>query len=178
MARREVQIANIDRKKIEEKLQFLGAKQTFNDSKTDIYLDAPGDSVQNSHKTLKIRKLGDKTVLSLRHYLTTECAKLGKDVEINDLCKALPLLQYMGFSQWQIAKKHRISYELDNVRFDIDNYKDNLSHIPTMLEIEANDKKTLKKYVELLGFKPGDCKSPTGKPCCDKKKPSTKVLRN
>ncbi|MDR0772007.1 MAG: hypothetical protein LBF15_02965 [Candidatus Peribacteria bacterium] len=43
-------------------------------------------------------------------------------------------------------KKHRISFALPSIEFDIDDYDD----IPTLLEIEAHTKEELQDYVEKL----------------------------
>ncbi|MDR1945316.1 MAG: hypothetical protein LBQ59_04560 [Candidatus Peribacteria bacterium] len=43
-------------------------------------------------------------------------------------------------------KKHRISFKLSEVEFDIDEYDE----IPPLLEIEAKTKKEIKEYIKLL----------------------------
>jgi len=43
-------------------------------------------------------------------------------------------------------KKHRISYKLEGIEFDIDNYE----NIPDFLEIEGPDGKTIQQWVQKL----------------------------
>ena len=51
--------------------------------------------------------------------------------------------------------KHRISYNLEEVRFDFDQYQDKYGVIPEFLEIEARNPEY--KYAQLLGIKNEDC---------------------
>ena len=51
-------------------------------------------------------------------------------------------------------QKHRISYELNGVKFEIDTYP----NIPTFLEIEAPSEEIIQDYVQRLGFTMDDAK--------------------
>ncbi len=68
------------------------------------------------------------------------------------------LLETLGMNVWLEVKKHRTSYKLKGVRFEIDAYHDAYSYIPQFLEIEGHDVETIYTYAELLGFKKNDCK--------------------
>jgi adenylate cyclase class IV len=43
-------------------------------------------------------------------------------------------------------KKHRVSYRLDNVEFDIDQYEG----IPTLVEIEAHTSEEIQEFIKKL----------------------------
>jgi len=55
-------------------------------------------------------------------------------------------LEKYGMTQTREKKKHRISYRLNEVEFDIDKY----DSIPPLLEIEAKTKKEIKEYIKIL----------------------------
>ena len=63
----------------------------------------------------------------------------------------------MGLRETENMLKHRISYKLGNIRFDIDRYMEKYSFVPEFMEIEAENTDLIVKYAELLGFKPEDC---------------------
>ena len=50
-------------------------------------------------------------------------------------------------------EKHRVSYRLDKLRFDIDRYFGSYAYIPEFMEIEAENVDLIHKYAALLGFK-------------------------
>ncbi len=66
------------------------------------------------------------------------------------------ILENLGLSVKESMEKHRVSYMLDHVRFDIDRYFGSYAYIPEFMEIEA-DPDLIHKYAELLGFKKEDC---------------------
>ena len=53
--------------------------------------------------------------------------------------------------------KHRVSYEIDHTRFDIDCYIGDYGYIPEFKKIEAENIHLIHKYAALLGFKAKDC---------------------
>jgi adenylate cyclase class IV len=53
-------------------------------------------------------------------------------------------------------EKHRLSYKIGSVRFDIDRYTGEYRFIPEFLEIEGPEE-DIKKYAKLLGFQERDC---------------------
>ncbi len=64
----------------------------------------------------------------------------------------------MGFKEFASIRKRRISYKLDNVRFEFDTFLGEYDFVPEFLEIEAKDTNEIYKYAELLGFSKEDCK--------------------
>ena len=54
-------------------------------------------------------------------------------------------------------QKHRTSYKLNDVRFDIDTLEKEYAYIPTYLEIEAKNIELIHKYAKILGYRVEDC---------------------
>ncbi len=67
------------------------------------------------------------------------------------------ILLELGLQVTEQLKKHRTSYTLSGVRFDIDRYLDRYQFIPEFLEIEANNIKQIHHYAKMLGYKAEDC---------------------
>jgi adenylate cyclase class IV len=62
------------------------------------------------------------------------------------------ILQDLGLSATESMKKHRVSYQLDDVHFDFDQYLDEYAFIPEFMEIEAKNASTIRQYAKKLGF--------------------------
>ena len=63
----------------------------------------------------------------------------------------------LGLIETENMQKHRVSYEIDHARFDIDCYLGSYAFIPEFLEIEAENIEAIHKYAVLLEFKAEDC---------------------
>ena len=77
-------------------------------------------------------------------------------VEVSDLETMKEILQYLGFQSTQRMEKHRISYKIDDTRFDIDCYFGDYGFIPPFVEVEGKEE-SIRKYASLLGFQEKDC---------------------
>jgi len=101
----------------------------------------------------------NKTELTFKKVHFTQSAKVAEEysVEVSNFETMKTILENLGLSTTENMQKHRISYRLDNARFDIDCYFGNYGYIPEFLEIEAENSGSLNKYASLLGFKAKDC---------------------
>lgn len=156
----EVKILNIDRRAVEEKLISLGAEKVFDDDITAFYYDFPDGSIRNSGGTLRLRQEGIKSVLTFKKDFASTEAKIREEHEIgiSDFNEMKYLLETIGLKAWIGMKKHRTSYRLEEVHFEIDSYQDAFSHIPDFLEIEGRDVDSVYAHAELLGFSKENCK--------------------
>jgi adenylate cyclase, class 2 len=156
----EVKILGIERSAIEKKLIALGAVKIFDDEITAFYYDFPDKSIRRRAETLRLREEGMKSVLTLKKDFGSTAAKIREEheVEVSDFEKMKYLLENIGLRTWAEMKKHRTSYELGEVHFEIDTYQDALGYIPVFLEIEGSDIDTVYAYAELLGFSKDDCR--------------------
>ncbi|MBN2458045.1 CYTH domain-containing protein [Candidatus Woesearchaeota archaeon] len=164
----EVKILDINRKEVVEKLISLGAKKIFDGEIYALFFDFPDKTgkkntdnpERNSKKTIRLRKMGDKVFLTIKEPIEHDAVKIREEheVEVSDFEKTRKILESLGLSEWLTMKKHRTSYLVEDVHFELDKHHDQYEYVPEFLEIEARDIDTLYRYVELLGFKREDCK--------------------
>jgi adenylate cyclase class 2 len=157
----EVKVLGVVKQKIEETLTQLGAKQIFDDEVTTYLFDFENGSITNAKNVLRLRKEKEQTVLTFKKILSKQSAKIAEEyeVEVSNLPKMRRILELLGLSVTERIQKHRTSYKLDDVRFDIDTLEKEYACIPTYLEIEAKNIKLIHKYAKILGFSVDDCLS-------------------
>jgi predicted adenylyl cyclase CyaB len=156
----EIKILDIDRKKIEEHLISLGAKQVFDGEIHAVYYDSRDHSIKKSRNTVRLRREGAISVLTFKKHVEDGDAKVReeREVEVSDFDAMRSILESIGFSPWLEMHKHRTSYKLEGVHFEFDKYRNAYEYIPEFLEIEGTDLQTVLKFAEILGFKKQDCK--------------------
>ena len=158
----EVKIIEIDRVKVESKLNSLGATRTFDGDEETVFFDYPDGSIMNAKNLLRLRKIGNKTVLTFKKFVEGGAAKVRDEYEVSvsDFAQAHRILESLGLSPIQRMEKHRTSYVLKNgVIVEIDKYTGKYFHIPEFMEVEGEDEATIHRQAKLLGFKPEECKS-------------------
>jgi predicted adenylyl cyclase CyaB len=155
----EVKILGVNRKKIEETLTSLGAKKVFDGDIQTLFFDFKDGAIIKAKDVLRLRKEQDKTELTYKKIHITQTAKVAEEysVEVSNLETTKQILENLGLSVIESMQKHRVSYTLDQARFDIDRYAGNYGYIPEFLEIEAENIDLIHKYAGLLGFKTEDC---------------------
>jgi adenylate cyclase class 2 len=155
----EAKILNINREEVEKNLISLGAKKVFDDDLLAIFFDFQDNSIKDNKKTVRLRREGNKTFLTFKSKISNDKIKIMEEIEteVMDFDKTKKILESLGLLEYETTKKRRVSYKLGNVRFELDNYSDDLDFIPEFLEIEATVEE-IYKYAELLGFKKEDCK--------------------
>ncbi|MDP6293284.1 MAG: class IV adenylate cyclase [Candidatus Woesearchaeota archaeon] len=156
----EVKILDVDVKAVQQKLADLGARKVF-DGELDIAIfDTEDNQIRKAKSLLRLRSDGEKTVLCHKRLITKQGAKImdENEVEVQDKERAKLVLQSLGYTKIRTQTKHRTSYLLGEVRYELDT----LPGIPTFLEIEAKDVQTLQKAVKQLGYAPQDTKPWTG----------------
>lgn len=155
----EVKIIDINRKEIEEKLASLGAKKIFDDILYAFIFDFEDNRFQKDTSSLRIRKEGEESILNFKKLISSEEVKFCKEyeVKVSDFNVMKKILEILGLKIKFKYKKHRTSYALEGVKFEIDNYLDMYKFIPEFLEVETKDAKTLEKYVKKLGYSKKEC---------------------
>jgi adenylate cyclase class IV len=182
----EVKILEVDRPALEAKLEALGAKRVLDADMTALFytgstdrrpeteVDATsssrnpargGDAASTvsrypSPVVLRLREEGPRTFLTLKGPITQGAAKVRDEyeIEVSDSDTTKLILRALGLKPASKVRKHRVAYELKNVRFAFDRYLDDLSFIPEFLEIEGPDVITIYAYVLKLGLSIGDCR--------------------
>jgi len=156
----EVKILEVDRSKIEATLAGLGSKKIFDGDVQTLFLDFKDGRIFKEKNLLRLRKEGDKTELTFKIVRVTETAKVADEysVEVSSLKMTRRILESLGLLVTESMEKHRVSYVLDDARFDFDHYSGWYAYIPEFVEIEAKSEEAIHKYAELLGFKAEDCR--------------------
>ena len=156
----EVKILDIDRKQTEKTVVSLGAKKVFNDVITTIFFDFSDASIKTAKNLLRLRKVGTKSFLTFKKFIEHAQMKVRQEfeVEVSDFDTIQTILSSLGLHPEQQIKKQRVSYQLDDVRFEFDRHLDEYAFIPEFLEIEAKNEETVFRYVNLLGYTKAQCK--------------------
>lgn len=161
----EVKILEINKEQIEETLRQLGARKVFDGEVYAVYYDFANNALAGKNSTLRLRKkesiIESNIELTLKTEVSKKKAKIMQEYEVSvdSLDKMQQILEGIGLQPVQCLEKSRTSYVLNNVHFDIDT----LPGIPTFLEIEAPNMKTLEQYVRTIGYTLQDAKPWTGK---------------
>lgn len=157
MLEKEIKILEIDEKKIIKILEDIWAKKTFDGFIHDIYYDFPSDGknkMELNNRIFRVRKKWEIHLYTIKRKRTTKNEWWEKwykiadewEREITNVESFTKVLENYWMIKVREKKKHRISYSLDSIEFDIDKYDD----IPILLEIEANSIEEIEKYIKLL----------------------------
>jgi len=154
----EVKILEVNGKEIKKMLTSLNAVKIYDGEISTQFLDYADGSISKFRDVLRLRNMENKTELTYKKVKATQTAKTAEEfsVEVSDLDAMLYILKNIGLSVTEQMQKHRVSYKLGSVRFDIDRYLGDYSFVPEFLEIEG-DLTAIHKYAGMLGFKPKDC---------------------
>jgi predicted adenylyl cyclase CyaB len=157
----EIKILDIDYASIVKNLISLGAKKIFDGQVQTIFFDFPDHRIKKAKDLLRLRRVGNSSFITLKKYVPDKTAKVRKEyeIEISDFSVAEEILKGLGCFPELSVKKHRESYQLNQVHFELDKHLDEYNYIPWFLEIETKDKETLSAYIHKLGFTKDQCKS-------------------
>ena len=155
----EAKILEINRKKVEETLTGQGAKKIFDGDIQTFFFDFKDGAIVKAKNVLRLRQEQGKNELTFKKVKFSKAAKQAEEltIEVSDLETAEKILENLGLQVQETMKKHRTSYKIDDVGFDIDCYLGSYDYIPEFMEIEAEKTSELSKYAKLLGYKPEDC---------------------
>lgn len=155
----EAKILEVNSKRIKEKLTRLGAKKIFDEDIQTFFFDFKDSTIIKAKNVLRLRQELNKTELTYKKVQVTQGAKVAEElsVEVSSFDTMKKILENLGLFLIGKMEKHRISYLLDQVRFDFDRYFGEYGYIPEFLEIEAENKESIQKYAILLGFKASEC---------------------
>ena len=142
----EVRVLEIDKEKIIETLESLGAKKIGDwHQKRYVYDIIPKD--ENSW--IRLRTNGIKTTLTYKSVQAkTIDGTKEAEVEVSSFEETNLILEQMGHHNRGFQENKRIQYILDGVEVDIDTWP----KIPTYLEIEGNDEESVNKIIKKLNI--------------------------
>ncbi|NVP17511.1 CYTH domain-containing protein [Candidatus Gracilibacteria bacterium] len=159
MLEKEIKILEINKEEVINKLEALGAVKSFDGFIHDIYydfIDGDCNKLQDNKRLFRVRQKGEVHLYTIKRKRNKICEggekglKVADEGEntITDVDSFKKVLEKYGMTQTREKKKHRTSYKLNEVEFDIDEY----DSIPPLLEIEAKTKKEIKQYIKELGL--------------------------
>lgn len=156
MLEKELKILEIPVGEVVQKLEELWAEKHFEGVIHDVYYDFPDElehKMEANGRMFRLRKKGEEhiyTIKNKRKEIKRQEWLIAKDeheMPVSDIESFAKVLEKYGMQKTREKQKHRISYRLGEVEFDIDDYENG---IPPLLEIEAHDKKTIVKWQEQL----------------------------
>ena len=150
MLEKEIKILEINKAEILKKLESLWAKKTFEGFIHDIYYDFPAWKMEWKKRFFRVRKKWEVHLYTIKRKRKMERLKAADEheMEITDIDSFSRVLKKYGMNKVREKKKHRISYSLYNLEFDIDDYE----WIPSLLEIEANSNEEIQFWVKKLSL--------------------------
>ena len=156
----EVKILGIDVAAVEARLRELGADLVFDGEMHAIYLDRDDGLLGRRRDVLRLRREGERSVMTLKRFVSDEPVKIREEmeVEISDLEGMRRILACLGFSEWLAVRKHRRSYRIGETHVEIDRHMDDYAFIPEFIEIEAPRREDIWRCAEALGFSRSDCR--------------------
>ncbi len=157
---KELKILEINKTEIIKKLEAIGAIFDFKKYFRAIYYNNKHFNLRDIKKTLRLRKEGEKVLLTLKDKTKEDNFVFHKEteVEISDFDNLNFILTNLGFYPILDIEKERIQYHIidsdTNIKltFAIDTYLNDYSFIPTFLEIESIDFALIFKYIEKIGY--------------------------
>lgn len=152
----EVKILGVDKEEVIKKLKDLGVDEVFDGEIKTSYFDSDDGWLKREGKVLRLREKGEELKFTIKKGISKEEAKIMEEFEVglDEFEPVKNILNGLGLKEIQKIIKHRISYVLDDMHFEIDSHPG----IPTFLEIEGPSIEKVKEYVEKLGFTMEDTK--------------------
>ena len=140
----EVRILDIDKEKIIQKLESLGAQKVGDfDYKRRVYNFHPAVD----HKWIRLRTDGKKTTLTIKKLESMEIDGTKEmEIDVSDFEETDKILNELGYYSHTYQENKRTRYVLNGVELDIDTWP----YIPTYLEIEGTSEVEVRKMIDLL----------------------------
>ncbi len=140
----EVRVLEIDKDELIKKIENLGGKKVADfDYKRRIYNFTPAVD----YKWIRLRTDGKKTTLTVKELKNLEIDGTKEtEIEVSDFEETNNILNELGYKSHTYQENKRTRYILNDVELDFDSWP----YIPTYLEIEGKDEKSVKDMIKLL----------------------------
>ena len=101
-----------------------------------------------SNKWIRLRTNGEKTTLTIKKLIDKDSIGGTEEleIEVSDFELTNLILNELGYKRRNYQENKRITYELDDVEIDIDSWP----LIPTYVELEGKDEKSVKNIIKKL----------------------------
>lgn len=169
MSEIEVRILDIDVEKLREKFSELGAKLVKKENQMNNIFDFLDNRLFKNHKGYcRIREVENlidgskKNVLTVKKVKSQDGAResIEEETSVQDYRSMKRILEELGLELKHSKFKHRESYELNGILYEIDEWEKDMFPHP-YLEVEAPDQKSLEKGIEMIGYTMKDTSSLT-----------------
>lgn len=140
----EVKILEIDVAAVLAKLEHLGAVKIFDHEISSDFFRNQDDM------KLRIRSMDDKNILTYKKRKLSKEVLHNEEIEVivDDAISLQQIILAAGFVHYGHSEKHRLSYQYQDIRFDIDT----MIGIPTFLEVEGDTIEAVRMGVTILGY--------------------------
>ncbi len=143
----EIKVLNIDIEQVKAKLEQLGAKKVYDDERKFTVLDNEKGDYLKQDKLIRITEEGNIKVSIHIHNSKPEIKEAIK-YKASRMKEQLDFFSAIGLKAIAKASAHRISYELGNIDFDIDDFY----KIPPFLEIDTENVENERELLKRLGL--------------------------
>lgn len=140
----EVRVLDINKDNLIKKLEELGATKIadFEYKRRVFNFNPPTDT-----KWIRLRTDGNKTTLTIKKLESLEIDGTKEmEIEVSSFEETNRILEELGYKAHTYQQNKRTRYVLNDVELDIDTWP----YIPTYLEIEGKDEKSVKDMIKLL----------------------------
>lgn len=140
----EARVLEIEKEKLEKKLEFLGAKKIadFN-YKRRVYNFNPA----SDNKWIRLRTDGKNTTLTIKEIKSQAIDGTEEtEIQVSDFEQTDTILNKLGYKAHAYQENKRTRYVLDGVEIDIDTWP----YIPTYVEIEGKSTEDVKNMINKL----------------------------
>jgi adenylate cyclase class 2 len=140
----EIKLLEIDVGKTRQILLELGAVKTFD---TGILADF---FINERKEKIRLRRTDVGNFMTFKRRLQDAGIMHNEEHEVifDDYDAMVQILLAIGFARYGQSRKHRESYTLGKIIFDIDTHEG----IPTYVEVESTSREQVRRGVELLGY--------------------------
>lgn len=140
----EVRVLDINKDNLIKKLEELGATKIadFEYKRRVFNFNPPTDT-----KWIRLRTDGNKTTLTIKKMESLEIDGTKEmEIEVSSFEETNRILEELGYKAHTYQQNRRTRYVLNDVELDIDTWP----YIPTYLEIEGKNEKSVKDMIKLL----------------------------
>ncbi|KUK73435.1 MAG: Putative adenylate cyclase [Clostridiales bacterium 38_11] len=160
----EIKILNIDPEEMERKLITLGAFKVKDEKQINMIFDTHDfylDKSSNGYARIRVTEdmLNDRQqkTFTLKKNITTDGIRknIEHNMELTDDENMLQILFGLGYELKHTGKKHRTSYEFEDILFEIDIWDNDTYPYPYM-EIEVKREEDINRAIEMLEIDKGN----------------------
>ncbi|VEJ35799.1 putative adenylyl cyclase CyaB [Aedoeadaptatus ivorii] len=153
----EIKVLDIDREAVEADLIAFGAKKVSEEVHQTVRINSDAHPVDEEKGYLRIRRVvkesDERIEMTFKEKIGEGAVKLYDEhtALIDEMESMRKILALLGFNRQIYGKKHRISYEKDGLRFDLDRWDADTFPVPYM-EIEGPNAEAIYEAVRALGL--------------------------